>query len=130
VIWAPLVLLDVAWWIRGLTTLGIFALGVWAAERVVRAEGKEDPQKVVVDEVAGMGLTLLLCAPMASNVVAGFVLFRLFDIWKPWPVSLADNKVKGGFGTMLDDMLAGAYALAALTLVERYVVPIFPGVLP
>jgi phosphatidylglycerophosphatase A len=49
-------------------------------------------------------------------IVAGFVLFRVFDVWKPWPASWADRSVKGGFGTMLDDVIAGVYAAAVLAL--------------
>ena len=73
--------------------------------------GQDDPGAVVIDEVAGQWLTLL---PAATTVwwhwLAGFALFRFFDIVKPWPVGWADRRVKGGLGVMVDDIIAGAYA--------------------
>lgn len=123
VLWAPLALLDVAWWLRALVALALFALGTVAADAVVRGEGREDPQKIVIDEVVGMGLTLLFSSTVAS-LVLGTALFRFFDIAKPWPVGVADRRVKGGFGVMLDDVLAAGYALAALLLLERGLWPL------
>ncbi len=75
---------------------------------------KSDPKEVVIDEVAGQSLVLCMLAPTLPAVVAGFVLFRFFDVVKPWPISLADKKVKGATGVMLDDMLAAIFALATL----------------
>ena len=96
----------------------VFLVGWWASERIVRADGLEDPSWVVIDEVAGQWMTLLFTPPSLLAYAAGFVLFRLFDIWKPWPVSWADQKIKGGLGIMLDDIFAGLMALAVLTLLE------------
>jgi phosphatidylglycerophosphatase A len=127
VLWAPLVLLESAWWVRLLATVVVFALGTLAANAIVKAKGAEDPQIVVADEVAGMGVTLLFATHGAWSLAAGFVLFRVFDIWKPWPVRWADRNVKGGFGVMLDDVLAGVYACALLVLAERF---LFPLVIP
>lgn len=130
-LWAPLVLGGTPWWLRLGVAAGIFTLGTIASAAIVRARGAEDPQIVVIDEVAGMGVTLLLAGASPWSLGLGFALFRLFDIWKPWPVRLADRRVKGGFGVMLDDVLAGGYALVALTLVEAYVLPlILPLILP
>jgi phosphatidylglycerophosphatase A len=127
VLWGPLVAMHVPWWMRFVATAAIFLVGTWAAAAIVRARGREDPQIVVVDEVAGMGVTLLVAgwwgAPTWLTLALGFGLFRLFDIWKPWPVRVADRKVKGGFGVMLDDVLAGGYALACLSLLEAFVLP-------
>ncbi|OGQ10278.1 MAG: hypothetical protein A2138_16585 [Deltaproteobacteria bacterium RBG_16_71_12] len=122
-VWAPLALLDVGWGWRLALAAALFALGTAAAEAVVRGEGRQDPQKVVIDEVVGMGLTLLLSSSWAS-LALGTALFRVFDIAKPWPVSLADRRVKGGFGVMLDDVLAAGYALASLVLLERVLWPL------
>jgi len=72
--------------------------------------GTHDAQHIVVDEAAGTLLTLALVPRTAANLLLGFLLFRLFDIWKPWPVRWADRHVGGGFGSMLDDLLAGCYA--------------------
>ncbi len=110
VLWAPLVLWGAPLLVRVVVVAVVFGLGVVASQRVVALRG-EDPQIVVIDEVAGMGVALLF--PWASPwyLLVGFVLFRFFDIVKPWPVSWADRRVGGGLGVMLDDMLAGLYAL-------------------
>ena len=92
----------------------VFALGVWASEEFCRQSGARDPQAIVVDEVAGQWLALVPAGDDMLFYAAGFVLFRFFDIWKPWPVSWADRRVEGGWGIMLDDMIAGAYAAFAL----------------
>lgn len=119
VLWAPLVIFDTAWWVRALVTVAVFVVGTLASAAVVKAQGCSDPQSVVIDEVAGMGVTLLAAHGWLS-LLLGFALFRFFDIYKPWPVRLADRRVKGGFGVMLDDVLAGLYALVCLTLAERF----------
>jgi len=111
------------WWLGGPIAVGIaaiavFLIGWWASERIVRADGLEDPSWVVIDEVAGQWLTLLLTPPSLTGYLAGFALFRLFDIWKPWPVSWADQKIKGGLGIMLDDVIAGAMGLAVMSLLH------------
>lgn len=123
VLWAPLVLLDTAWWLRLVVAVVVFAVGVVASQAMVEARG-EDPQLVVIDEVAGMGVTLLFAGAGWLPLLLGFVCFRVFDIWKPWPVRVADDKVGGGFGVMLDDVLAGVYALIVLTLLEQRVLPL------
>ena len=82
--------------------------GIWAAGRYAVAIGRHDPGSVVIDEVAGQALALVAVAPDPLVYGFAFVLFRLFDILKPWPISWADRKIPGGLGIMLDDILAGA----------------------
>lgn len=96
-----------------------FLAGIWASAVYVRETGTEDPGAVVIDEVAGQWLVLAAVPFDPLLYGAGFVLFRLFDIAKPWPVSWADRHVKGGLGVMLDDMLAGVYGGVALYLLHR-----------
>jgi phosphatidylglycerophosphatase A len=119
---AALAALLVAWPIRaacGLAGLAVavvlvFGLGCWAADLAAKTSGVADPGWVVIDEIAGQWATLL-AAPLDPVFFAfAFALFRLFDIWKPWPVGWADRHVKGGFGIMLDDLLAAGYAAAVL----------------
>ena len=101
-----------------------FALGTWSSARVVRALRVEDPGFVVCDEFVGQWIALLptLWMPFAWwQVAAGFVLFRFFDVLKPWPVSWADANLKGGFGIMFDDVLAGLQAALALLGLTRLV---------
>jgi phosphatidylglycerophosphatase A len=87
-----------------------FLVGWWASAHYVKISGREDPSEVVIDEVAGMWLTLCFMPQEGLFYGLAFVAFRFFDIVKPWPVSWADKRVKGGFGIMLDDILAGLYA--------------------
>ncbi|HXE66939.1 MAG TPA: phosphatidylglycerophosphatase A [Rhodanobacteraceae bacterium] len=94
-----------------------FVLGVWACGVCDRRLGMHDQGALVWDEVIGMWITLFAAPPQWWWMVAGFALFRLFDIWKPWPVSWADRRVHGGLGVMLDDVVAGVYALVILQLV-------------
>ena len=101
-----------------------FAVGVWASGVVIAKLRVEDPGVVVWDEFVGQWITLLplVVAPRGWVwIAAGFVLFRVFDVWKPWPASWADRSVKGGLGAMLDDVIAGAYAALALALALRLV---------
>jgi phosphatidylglycerophosphatase A len=93
-----------------------FALGGWAADWAIAKLGRQDPGAVVIDEFVGVWLALFLAPAGWPWLLAGFALFRLFDIWKPWPVRWADRRVHGGFGTMLDDLLAGAWAWLLLQL--------------
>ncbi len=90
----------------------MFGVGCWASEQFVRKAGKgEDPGEIVVDEVAGQWLVLCVFYPTWQSYLVGFILFRIFDIVKPWPVYLADRHVKGGLGVMLDDILAAFYPM-------------------
>lgn len=98
-----------------------FALGVWACAVSDRRVGMHDQGALVWDEVIGMWITLLAAPAAWWWMLAGFALFRLFDIWKPWPVSWADRRVHGGLGVMLDDVLAGLYALVVLQIVAALV---------
>lgn len=96
--------------------LGVLLVGTVAAHLVAASEGTEDPQIVVVDEVAGMLVTFLGISINFWSVILGLALFRFFDIWKPFPVGWLDQNVKGGPGIMLDDLAAGIMACVALHL--------------
>jgi phosphatidylglycerophosphatase A len=97
----------------------IFLIGWWAAAQFVRKmPGKsDDPGEIVVDEVAGQWLLLSVLFPTWQSYLVGFFLFRFFDIMKPWPVSVADRKLKGGFGVMFDDMLAALYPILVYLII-------------
>jgi phosphatidylglycerophosphatase A len=96
-------------------TVVIAAVGVWVSGRAASFSGKKDPQFVVVDEVSGQHLTYLLAlAPLNwKYLLLGFILFRLFDIWKPFPARRAES-LPGGWGIMTDDWVAGIYAAIGL----------------
>jgi len=122
--WGSLAALPLAWGLQLIggpllllaASLALFAVGWWAAGHYIRRHAMEDPPAVVVDEVAAQWLVLVLMPLEPWRYLAAFLLFRLFDIVKPWPVNLADRTIKGGFGTMLDDVLAALYAGLGLLL--------------
>lgn len=91
-----------------------FALGVFLCRYTSDALGEHDHSGIVWDEFIGFWITMIAVPSTWPWILTGFVLFRFFDIVKPWPVSLADAKMKGGFGIMIDDVLAGIYALACV----------------
>lgn len=97
----------------------VFGLGWWTSSIVVKSYGK-DPAIIVVDEAAGQLLTLAAAPFGPVFYAAAFVLFRLFDIWKPWPVGWADRRIAGGFGVMLDDILAAIYAGVILLIARHF----------
>ena len=120
--WLALRELDLVFYVLALAAA--FALGVWASDIVIRRLGVEDPSVVVWDEFVGQWIALLplVVAPRGWLwIVAAFVLFRIFDVWKPWPASWADRHVKGGFGAMLDDVFAGAYAALVLAVAIKVI---------
>ncbi len=122
--WGSLAALPFAWvivWSAGPwgllgAAIAVFGIGIWAAGRYTQAAGMKDSQTVVIDEIAGQWLSLLFVPLDVSAYFAAFMIFRLFDIFKPWPANAADRKLSGGFGIMLDDMIAGAYALMLMHL--------------
>jgi phosphatidylglycerophosphatase A len=91
----------------------LFAVGVWASNRACEISGSKDPSQIVIDEVSGqlIGLTPLAGSVSVEGVIAAFVLFRLFDILKPYPIRKLEA-LPAGFGVMSDDALAGVYAAA------------------
>jgi len=99
----------------------IFALGVWSAGKAEKAFGRVDPGQVVIDEIVGQMITFI-AAPRISRpgLIAGFVLFRIFDIVKPFPARRAE-RFPGGWGIMLDDVVAGLYSLIALVVLARMI---------
>lgn len=108
----PLALLPPGWQLAAI--LAVALCGVLVAGSVSRELGREDHPAIVIDEVAGMW-TALLALPLAPFVwLAAFLLFRLLDMVKPWPLRLLDERVKGGLGIMLDDLVAGLATCLAL----------------
>lgn len=96
-----------------------FGIGVLACGIAGRAVGVDDHRSIVWDEFVGLWIALIpvLMGPWWM-VVLGFGLFRLFDVWKPWPIRLLDRRLKGGMGVMVDDVVAGVFAAVVLALVS------------
>ncbi|HIJ35022.1 MAG TPA: phosphatidylglycerophosphatase A, partial [Gammaproteobacteria bacterium] len=90
--------------------------GVWVCGKAGADLGVHDHGGIVWDEFVGLWITLIAVPAGWEWIVAGFLLFRLFDIWKPWPIGWADRQVSGGLGVMLDDVIAGLYAWLILQL--------------
>jgi len=104
-----------------LAALAIAAAGVWSADRTAKSARLKDPQFVVIDEVSGQFLTYLLALSPANwkYLLLGFILFRAFDIWKPFPVRQAES-LPGGWGIMADDWMAGVYAAGGLWVARGF----------
>ena len=108
-----------------LFTLLIFCYSFIAINNSFEQFNEEDPQEIVIDEVVGQMLPLfaipiyetLYPLPKIYYCVAAFLAFRLFDIWKPYPISYVDNNVKGALGIMLDDILASIYSIIVLAII-------------
>ena len=119
-------------------TVALFSIGTWASNKVEKSAQKKDPGFIVVDEVVGQWIALLPL-PFIYNLVnpdifyfffipitaVAFVAFRIFDIWKPWPVKNVDENVPGGLGIMLDDVIAGIYALVITSALTACMVLIY-----
>lgn len=102
-----------------LGTLLVIVAGSVAADVYCRRTGVHDNQRIVIDEVAGYLVTLAAVPRTLPNLLAGFLLFRLLDIWKPPPARWVDRHVDGGFGVVADDLVAGAYAALLLFAANR-----------
>ncbi len=121
-----------------IATVALFPIGTWASNKVEGSAQKKDPGFIVVDEVVGQWIALLplpflnhyfgpnlsfwVFAPIAA---VAFLAFRIYDIWKPWPINYVDKNVPGGLGIMLDDVVAGIYALIITSALTACMVLIF-----
>jgi phosphatidylglycerophosphatase A len=114
-----LILSQMPHWLYAGCVLGAFAFGVWLCQSVSDDLGVHDHGGIVWDEFVGYWITMFLVPVSWGWVLAGFALFRLLDIWKPWPIRWIDRHVQGGLGIMLDDVIAGAAACIALHAIHR-----------
>jgi phosphatidylglycerophosphatase A len=101
------------------TALGAIGLAIWSADVMTRVWASEDDGRIVADEIAGQLVTLLPLIAFGNPhalgwVVTGFVLFRVYDVWKPGPVRWLEENLPGGAGVVMDDVLAGVFAAATL----------------
>jgi len=91
----------------------VVVVGVWASHHVELLLGRKDPGLIVIDEVAGMMVSVALVPRSIPVLICAFFLFRLFDIWKPFPARESQS-LRGGAGVMVDDLIAGVYALVLI----------------
>jgi len=99
-----------------ITLAGFFFLAVWVSDKAGAVFGKKDDQRIVIDEMMGFFITMLWVTKTPFFILVGFILFRFFDILKPFPIRRFE-KVRGGFGVVLDDVLAGIYANIMLHMI-------------
>lgn len=110
--------LSAGWYL--IVTLGLFLSGIWICGRSAEKLGVHDHGGIVWDEIVGLLITLFMIPAGWIWVVLGFVLFRFFDILKPWPIRWLDKHVAGGLGIMLDDVLAGIFGWIILQVIIFY----------
>jgi len=107
--------LPLSWYLA--VTLVCVLAGIYICDKAAKDMGVHDHGAIVWDEVAGLLITMIAAPAGLLWLIVGFVLFRLFDIIKPWPIRWLDAKVEGGFGIMIDDVLAGIFALVCLQVI-------------
>lgn len=108
------------WWSYLIVVLVAVITGIEICGRTARDLGVHDHSGIVWDEIAGIWITLIAAPAGWLWIGVGFVLFRIFDIIKPWPIGFIDRKVAGGLGIMLDDVIAGLFALVCLQGIHLY----------
>lgn len=101
-------------------TVLITVIGFWLCDKTAKDMAVHDHGAIVWDEIAGMLITMIAAPVSWPALIVGFALFRLFDILKPWPIKVLDRHVKGGFGIMIDDVLAGIFAALCLQGIHYY----------
>jgi phosphatidylglycerophosphatase A len=116
-----LIMQPLAWIPYLIVTLLVIIASIWICDQATRDIGVHDHPGMCLDEFAGYFVTMF-CAPSGWLWIAiGFLLFRLFDIWKPWPIRQIDAKMSGGLGIVLDDVLAGVYSCILLQIIARVI---------
>ncbi len=101
-----------------ITLIGFFFLSVWISENAETFFRKKDDPRIVIDEIMGFLITMLWLPKTILFIILGFFLFRFFDILKPFPIRLLEKRLKGGFGVVLDDVMAGIYANVVLHVID------------
>lgn len=107
------------WWHLAAVVAAVLG-GIWICGESARRLGVHDHPAIVWDEIAGMMIVMLAAPRTGWGALLAFGLFRLFDVWKPWPIREVDHGLRGGVGIMLDDILAASFAAATLLLIRRY----------
>lgn len=95
-------------------------VGIWICGESAKRLGVHDHGGIVWDEFVGFWITMIAAPSGLIWVLLGFIIFRIFDIWKPWPIYIVDDKVQGGLGIMLDDVLAGVYSLIVMQILAFF----------
>jgi phosphatidylglycerophosphatase A len=115
-IWVPALIFNWALWLKISVLVVLFVIGLWASSYGIAYYQKSDPKQVVIDEVVGIGLPFLVINNNIFEMILAFVLFRFFDIIKPWPINYVEKRFPDKWGIMLDDVVAGLFAMIILVL--------------
>jgi len=97
------------WPLHLLSIVALSFLAIFVSQEAERIFGEKDPSRVVIDEIVGFQFTMFLVTPTVGHILLGFLLFRIFDIAKPFPIRLSETKLPGGYGVVGDDIIAGIY---------------------
>jgi len=108
------------WYVYLLILIGVFAASIFMCDITAKALGVEDHPGIVLDEIVGLMVTMFLIPTGFYWLLAGFILFRIFDIWKPWPIKIIEKTFMGGLGIVMDDVVAGIYAWLVLQVFIRF----------
>lgn len=111
VLWTPMIYLGSPLWLLFATMILLFIIGTWSSYYGIEHYGNDDPKQVVIDEVVGIAFPLFLAEPIWWHILAAFLLFRFFDILKPWPIKWVEKSFPAAWGIMLDDVVAGIMAM-------------------
>lgn len=118
---APFLFFPLAIPLRILLLAALFFVGGWAAGQGELILGQKDPGQIVIDELVGVWLVMLPFKNASFWLIfSAFICFRIFDIIKPWPIKASENWLPGGYGIMIDDVIAGLYALAIVYLLRYF----------
>jgi phosphatidylglycerophosphatase A len=115
-----LVFSAMSWPLWLLSIIAFACLSWYVSDEAERIFGQKDPRLIVIDEIAGLQCTLFLIEPKALYLVVGFVLFRIFDVVKPFPVRWFQDRLPGGLGVTADDLAAGVYAHMVLRIMMHW----------
>ncbi len=109
-----------------ITLISFFFFSVWISENAEMFFGKKDDQRIVIDEIMGFLITMLWIPKTVILIIIGFFLFRFFDILKPFPIRRLEKKFRGGYGVVLDDVMAGIYGNVVLQVIAHFFI-LSPG---
>ncbi len=109
---------DISIWLQGIIIILLLIIGKFTSAYLEKILNVEDPGHIVIDEVLGMWIAVFALPRLVSVIIIGFILFRIFDIWKPWIIDKTQN-FKNGWGVMLDDVMAGIFALLINYLIHK-----------
>ncbi len=108
------------WALHAISIIALFFLAVYVSQEAENLFQQKDASKIVIDEIVGFQVTMFLISPAIIHIVLGFIAFRFFDIIKPFPIRLCEKKFSGGYGVVMDDVMAGIYGNIIVMLLINF----------